>query len=774
MSRTALVGTHWGLFELETDGKKIIAVHGVAEDDCPSPIGQSLLDAQDREVRVLQPMVREGYLKDGRASDGSRRGRDRYVPVSWDRALDLAADALAAIKKEYGNEAIFGGSYGWSSAGRFHHALSQIHRFLNKFGGYVDFRDTYSVGAGNVITTYVFGIEGLKAGFESVPCDEMKQHTDLVVSFGGIAMKNTQVNAGGVVHSAERQLRQLRASGVRFVNVSPLGEDIGDFLDARWICIRPCTDTAVMLGLAHTLYSESLHDREFLARYTVGFEKFLPYLLGESDGIAKDARWAAGIAGTSADVIAELARDMAHKRTLISVSWSLQRAEHGEQPWWMAMVLAAMLGTPGLPGVGVNYGFGSVHNVGFLGRRRFNFNFKLGALPLGENPVSAFIPVARIADMLLNPGAVIDYDCKKIVYPDIKAVLWAGGNPFHHHQDLNRFAEAWAKPQVVIVNEIYWSSLARRADIVFPVTSSVERDDIVAARDGVWISPNRKAVEPLAEARNDYDIYAALAERLGFKEAFTEGRGADEWLRHLYQMTVSGAAARGIELPDFETFFRGGPICLEQKIPPVKYALERFREDPHGNPLATASGKIEIYSQTIADQGYEDCLGHPAWFDKREWLGADLAKRFPLHLISNQPKTRLHSQLDHGVTSRKAKVKGREVLSMHPSQAEKRGLSEGDVVRVFNARGSCLAGVRLTENIHPDTVILPTGAWYDPLDPEVPGSLDVHGNPNVLTQDIPSSRLGQGCTAHSCLVEIERYEGELPPIKVFRPPETSA
>jgi biotin/methionine sulfoxide reductase len=776
MSNSALAATHWGFFELETRGGKIVAVRGVSGDESPSPIGQSLLDAQDENVRIPRPMVRKGYLERGLDSDGSRRGRDPFVAVSWDEALDLAADALATIRQRHGNEAIFGGSHGWSSAGRFHHAQSQIHRFLNLLGGYVDQVDTYSIGAGNVIMRYVIGVDGVLAVFECVPCDEMAEHTELVVSFGGIAMKNTQVNSGGVGnHSAERQLRRLAAAGTRFVNISPLKEDMADFLEPTWLCIRPCTDTAVMLALAHTLYVEGLHDGEFLARYTVGFEQFLPYLLGRSDGVAKDAQWAARIAGIPAEAIVELAREMAKKRTLISASWSLQRQEHGEQPWWMAMVLASMLGYVGLPGGGVNYGFGSIHNVGFHGRKRFSFmtEFKFGDFPTGNNPLATFIPVARIADMLLNPGAVIDYAGQRLKYPEVKAIVWAGGNPFHHHQDLNKLVRAWARPQVVIVNEIGWNSLARHADIVFPVTSTVERDDVAASRNDFWLTPNHKAVEPFAESRHDFEVYSALAQRLGFGDQFTEGRSIDEWVRHVYGVTVKRFGAKGIDLPDFETFWRGGPIDVSDQIPPKKYMIERFREDPDGNPLKTPSGKIEIYSQTIADYGYDDCLGHPAWFEKREWLGGELARRFPLHLLSHQPKGKLHSQLDYGVASRKRKVKGREVLIIHPTQAERRGIRDGDIVRVFNDRGSCLAAAGLDDALHPQTVVLPTGAWYDPLDPDTPGSLDVHGNPNVVTQDVPSSRLAQGCSAHSCLVEVERYEGELPPIRVFRQPATA-
>ena len=157
--------------------------------------------------------------------------------------------------------------------------------------------------------------------------------------------------------------------------------------------------------------------------------------------------------------------------------------------------------------------------------------------------------------------------------------------------------------------------------------------------------------------------------------------------------------------------------------------------------------------------------------EKKEWLGSKRALTYPLHLISNQPKNRLHSQLDHGVESRKNKRNDREVVLIHNAAAYKRGLRSDDIVRLFNDRGSCLATVQLTNDIRQDVVVLPTGAWFDPEDAQVEGSMDIHGNPNVLTRDVGSSKLGQGCTAHSCLVDVEKYTGELPPIKVFSLPD---
>ena len=246
-----------------------------------------------------------------------------------------------------------------------------------------------------------------------------------------------------------------------------------------------------MLGLAHTLHSEDLHDKDFLGSHCVGYERFVPYLLGASDGVPKDADWAAALCDIEADRIRALARRMANEPCLLSISWSLQRTENGDQPYWMIAVLGAMLGNFGLPGQGVGYGYGCIHNFGFAGRP--GLPFKVGALPQGDNPVSTFIPVARIADMLLDPGGTVPFNGQTVAYPDIRLIYWAGGNPFHHHQDLNRLRRAWAKPETIIVNEPFWTATARHADIVFPTTTALEREDFAWGTSELYAAPMHQA-----------------------------------------------------------------------------------------------------------------------------------------------------------------------------------------------------------------------------------------------------------------------------------------
>lgn len=770
-----LVWAHWGAYEAIADSPTASAVslRGLPEDPDPSPIGLEMLGALRSATRVRRPAVRAGWLAAHRRGEidgrGAGRGREPFVEVSWDTALDLVAAELERVRSRHGNASIFGGSYGWSSAGRFHHAQSQVHRFLNAIGGYVRHTDSYSLGAARVLMPHIVAsIDELMAIHHG--WDVLAEHTKLFVSFGGVPAKNAQISAGGTAkHRARAGLANMAANGCRFVNFSPVASDLEIAGPAgeralEWIPIRPGSDTAVMLALACETILANRHDEEFLHSHCAGFWRWRDYLLGRTDGVIKDARWAAAISGVSATRLCTLAAEMAEVRTLVNLSWSMQRADHGEQPYWAAVSLAAVLGQIGLPGGGFGVGYGPVNLIGSPERK-----FGGPTLAQGRNPVDAFIPVARITDALESPGAEFIYNGGIHRYPDLRLVYWAGGNPFHHHQDLNRFARAWQRPDTIVVNEQAWTATAKMADIVLPATTAYEREDIGYSTREALIVAMKPVATPPPEARDDYAIFAGLARRLGAEETYTEGLDARQWLERLWEESIPRAAAAGIELPSFAAFWEAGAVRLPPPAEPV-VMFGAFRADPEGAPLATPSGRIEIFSERIASFGIADCPGHPVWIEPGEWLGSPEAQRHPLHMISDQPFTKLHSQLDFAPLSREAKIQEREPVWIHPADARERGITDGDIVRVFNDRGACLAAAVVTERMRPRVVKLSTGAWWDPVEPGVPDSLDKHGNPNVLTRDVPASGLSQGCAAQSCLVQIERFEGALPPVSAFDPP----
>ena len=586
----------------------------------------------------------------------------------------------------------------------------------------------------------------------------------LFVGFGGVPLKNGQINQGGTgKHIQKERLLQAKQAGIEFINISPLQDDMLADIDAEWMAVRPNTDTALILGLCYVLLEEGLHNTDFLARYCTGFDKFAEYLLGRTDKIAKTPGWAAQICGLSETAIIELARKMASRPTMISLSWSLTRQAYGEQPIWAGIVLAAMLGQIGLPGSGIGLGYSAVNRVGHNLER-----LPFAALPQGVNGVTSFIPVARIADMLLQPGTPFEYNGGSYRYPDIKLVYWAGGNPFHHHQDLNRLVKAWQKPETVIVHEWCWNGLAKHADIVLPVTTPLERQDLGFAPLDNYMISMEAAISPVGAARDDYEIFSDLAEKFQAKQKFTEGRSSAQWQEWLYDVSRQRLAKSGFEIPSYTDFRAAGWYKLPERQTP-EILFEAFRADPEKHPLKTPSGKIEIFSQTVAGFGYTDCPGHPVWHAPPEWLGATDCP-YPLHLLSNQPRTKLHSQLDQGAVSAAAKINGRETVTIHRLDAACRQISAGDVVRIFNARGAILAGVIISDKIRQGVVLVPTGAWFDP-DPNEPG-LCKHGNPNVLAPDQPTSRLAQGPAAHSCMVEIAVISGaDLPEVTAHHPPD---
>ena len=746
---------HWGIYEIDRGGADPV-LRALSADPDPTRIGLDQLAPEVRRLRIARPAVRRGWL-DRRSRDG--RGEEAFVELDWDEVLDLLAGEIGRVRERHGNQAIFAGSYGWASAGRFHHAQSQLRRFYNLIGGYVRSVDSYSLGAGRVVMPHIAAdIDTALASHTS--WDRLVENCTLFVAFVGVPLKNAQVSSSGAGrHRARAGLTALGAAGARIINIGPVGDNLEGGDGVEWIALRPNTDTALMLALAHTVLHDSRFDRSFVDSHTIGFDRFVPYLTGAVDGVAKSPEWAAPITGVDAATIRALADAMLANRTMLSAAWALQRAAHGEQPFWALVTLAAMLGQVGLPGGGYAIGYGPMNTMG-------SSHVKIPGPVLGQgsNPVAEFIPVARLSDMLLNPGAPFQYNGGHYRYPDIRMVHWAGGNPFHHHQDLNRLRRAWARPDTVLVQDPYWTAAARHADIVLPATIALERNDIgFATREGYYIAM-KAAMAPQGQARDDHAMLWALAERLGVGEAFSEGRGEMDWLRTIYTENRARVAPLGVDLPDFDTFWQAGLIDLAVHDAPHDMHAA-FRADPVAHRLNTPSGRIELFSERIAGFGLDDCPGHAVWREPFEWLGAPLAAQYPLHLISDQPARRLHSQLDPSPWSRAGKVAGREGVHIHPEDAAAREIADGDMVELFNDRGRCLAGAVLNPRMMRGVVRLSTGAWYDP-----DGSLDRHGNPNVLTLDRGASSLSQGCSAHTCLVEIRRLDEPPPPVRVFDPP----
>ena len=756
---TNYIGTHWGTYRFLKDKNEKIKLDNFELDPFPSEYGLGLADAAIDHLRIKQPYVRKGWLDNPLNSDG-KRGKDKFIPISWDKAFNLASKELLRIKNNFGNEAIYAGSYGWASAGRFHHAKSQVNRFFNIFGGFSSSKQSYSYAAAQTLLPHIIGLDLYETLDEHTTWNSLSNNCELILMFGGMPLKNSKVSSGGVgKHNTKLGIKKCFDKGVRFINISPLKDDSPDFLNAQQIPIRPNTDTALMLSLAYILIKNNCYNSDFIKKYTVGFDAFASYVLGKKNNQECSPEWASKITNIPVKTIYELGTKIINKNTMISLSWSLQRASSGEQPLWMGITLAAMLGNIGTSKGGFGFGYSSVNSTG----DSFN-KMKWQNLPQGENKINNFIPVARITDMLEKPGKEFLYNGQKLKYPNIKLIYWAGGNPFHHHQDLNRLEKAWQKPNTIIVNEIWWNAQARHADIIFPCNTNMERNDLMMNTRDPTIVASKKAMESFASSKSDYDIFSGLSERLGILENFTENRNELDWLKFIWSESKKICVDKNITLPNFEDFWEKGyfQVPINEKI-----MFEDFRKDPIKFPLKTPSGKIEIFSNTISNFNLSDCYGHPSWFEPYEWLGR--INKYPLHLISHQPSNRMHGQLDNAYSSQKDKINGREPAIINPVDATNRNIKNGDTLMLFNERGKVLAGARISDKVMQGVVILAVGAWFDP---DYNLNIERHGNANTLTKDIGTSSLSQGPTSHTTLIEIKKAKKEeISEVQIFKIPD---
>ena len=241
-----------------------------------------------------------------------------------------------------------------------------------------------------------------------------------------------------------------------------------------------------------------------------------------------------------------------------------------------------------------------------------------------------------------------------------------------------------------------------------------------------------------------------------------------EWLRHLYESWRGSLRTNAASIPDFDRFWADGYLEIPKGAD--EYVMfDKFRADPSAGKLTTPSGRIELYSEKIAGFGYDNCPPHATWIEPSEWSGA---QKYPLHLVSSQPRHKLHSQMDAGPISARGKIAGREAVALHPDDAARRGIKDGDVVRIHNARGACLAGAMISDTMSPGVAKLSCGAWYDPAGGD-DGALCAHGNANMLTHDRGSSKLSQGPSTGTNMVEIERWTGPVPPVRAFDPPQVA-
>jgi anaerobic dimethyl sulfoxide reductase subunit A len=662
---------------------------------CGRGLGQG--DVVRAPDRLTRPLRRVG-----------ERGSGDFAPISWDEALTTVAGELARVRDRHGPESVFlMDSYG--SLGALHNTSNTARRFFSLFGGSTTRWGNTSLEGAIFASRATFG-----AALTGSTRDTFLA-SRLIFLWGW----NPVVTRFGP--DTVGYLEKARQGGARIICVDPRRSPSAVALADEWVPIRPGTDTAMLIAMAHVMIAEGLHDRSFLDAYTVGFDLFADYVEGRADGVPKTPRWAEGITGVPAATIERLARQYATvKPAALCAGWAPGRSAFGEQFHRAAQVLCTMTGNIGVEGGWVAGG--------------------TGILPLGS--LAKSLPVPKAAGPVLHGTELYDalLRGKEGGYPsDLKLLYVVGSNFLNQFLNVNQGVEALKAPEFVVVHELFLTPTARHADVVLPVTHFLERDDIGQPwAGGPYVIGMEKALEPLPETRSDLEIFTELASRLGIPDY--NGKTDAEWLREFV------AATRG--LPEFDTLLRQGVHRLDPDRPWV--AFREQIEDPAGHPFRTPSGKIEIYSQKLAELGDPLIPPVPTYLTPWEGPSEPLSARYPLQLVSPHSRGRINSQGDN---IPRLKALADDELWVHPEDAAHRGIASGDRVRVSSERGELSTVAKVTDRILPGAVSLDAGAWYRPDGT----GLDRGGSVNVLTGGRRSP--GGAFPGSTCLVEVAKEVG---------------
>ncbi|MBU9815211.1 dimethylsulfoxide reductase subunit A [Rahnella sp. C60] len=695
--------------------------------------------------RLKYPMKRVG-----------KRGEGKFKPISWDEAFDTLAGSLKDIIHRYGNEAIYlnygTGTLGGTMTRSWPPGKTLIARLMNCCGGYLNHYGDYSSAQIAAGLNYTYG--GWADG--NSPSDI--ENSKLVVLFGNNPGE-TRMSGGGVTYYLE-QARQR--SNARMIIVDPRYTDTGAGREDEWVPIRPGTDGALAAALAHVMITENLVDQPFLDKYCVGYdEKTLPagvpenahykaYILGKGpDGVAKTPEWAAKITGIPVDKIVKLGREIGQaKPAFITQGWGPQRHANGEIATRAIAMLAIITGNVGI-------------NGGNSGAREGSYEIPFVRMPTLENPVQTSISmflwtdaIVRGTQMTATKDGVRGKD--KLDVP-IKFIWnYAGNCLINQHSDINRTHDILQDDkqcEMIVVIDNHMTSSAKYADIILPdCTASEQMDFCLDASCGNmdYVIFADQVITPRFQCKNIYEMTSELSRRMGVEQQFTEGRTQEEWLRHLYQQSREALP----ELPDFDTFRKQG--IFKKRDPDLHHvAYKAFREDPVVNPLNTPSGKIEIYSAELAriaaewELSKEDVIDPlPVYAAGFENYDDPLASKYPLQLTGFHYKARTHSTYGN-VDVLKASC--RQEMWINPLDAAQRGISNGDMIRIFNDRGEVHIAAKVTPRMMPGVVALGEGAWYSPDSKKI----DRAGSINVLTSQRPSP-LAKGNPSHTNLVQVAK------------------
>lgn len=672
---------------------------------CARGVGQ--IERLYHKDRLKYPMRRTGP-----------RGSGQFERISWDVALDHVAAEMLRIRSTYGNAAFLDASRSGNTSAL--HGFGVSKRFMAKFGGCTQLWSNMSAEA------EIFAVHmtyGAKADYKSAG----REPTDYVNS-KLILMWGWSPADGTFGTGTPEYLKEAKKKGVRIVCVDPRQTRTSVALADEHIFIKPSTDAAALIAMTQVIVSEGLHDQAYCDLHVLGFdEAHLPdgapagasyksYLMGESDGVPKTPEWAESKCGIPAKTIRRLAREFATtKPAALQCGYAPGRTAFGEQFHRAAYALAAITGNVGI--VGGNSGVSN----GATGRAGIK------SLPAEANPIDSKVSSPLLADLLAK-GKAGGYPA------DIKMIYSSCGDLFNQAPNTNKMAQSLDGVEFIVVQDHFLTPTARHADIVLPATTFWERNDVHTpwAGAGHYAIYMKQAIQPMYECRNDMDIFADLAQRLGINDY--DDKTEEQWLRELTADAVD----------DFDKFTETGVARFAPPKDAVAFAAQIREPDVH--KFSTPSGKIEIYSMALAAKPDPYGLGVippiPTWIEPVE-----ANPKYPLMLCSPKSRARTHSI--HGNQPKLARVDKDDVW-MNTADAARRGIGNGEKVRVFNDRGSTVLPVYVTDRIAPGVVSIKEGAWFTPDK----AGIDTTGCANALTAD-RSAPCG-ATTYNTNLVEVER------------------
>jgi len=708
-------------------------------DDLRNPQVRACVKGRSQRMRLYHPDRLKYPLK--RVGE---RGEGKFERISWEEALDTIASEFKRIKNSYGNDAFYiNYSTGVDSFVN-NSSSGPFHRLLALFGGYVSYYGNYSSHMYEQSVPYMFGDQTWGNDWTDMA------NAKLIVLFGFNPLITSASGVGGGFW-----IQKAKERGAKVIVIDPRYSSTAVSVADEWIPIRPTTDTALVAALAYVMIKENLYDKGFMDKYCVGFDdehlpegiepgnSYLSYVMGKKDGIAKTPQWAAEITGVPAESIVKLAREIAMiKPCSIQQGYGLQRHAYGEQVVRAVPILAAMTGNIGLSGGGPGLD-GSWSGPAV----------PLPMLPVGDNPVPASISFFTWTEAIEHGHEMTakDHGVRGVekLKSDIKCVVnYAGNALINQHAQANKTAEILrdtSKCEFILVCDTFMTPSARFADILLPGATQFERNDVLTSNVSIGLAfYGNKCIEPLYECRTAYDICAALAPRLGIpKEKFTEGRSADDWIHWMVETCRNEEPG----FPTYEEFKEKGVYKKVQEKPLI--ALADFVADPVNNPLQTPSGKIEIFSKTLWDMGDPEHIpAIPSYIAAPEGPQDQLRKKYPLQLIGFHNVRRVHSMFDNVDWLNEV---SEQTCWMNPEDAKKRGIKDGNQVKVFNDRGTIIMPVKITPRIMPGVCAISEGGWFTPDQ----NGIDRRGCINTLTKYEPT-RLSKGNPQHTNLVQIEK------------------